>query len=73
MGSIAIRGFVSDSDVKITDVAGNIVAHTKSIGGQAIWDGCNMIKEKVSSGVYLIFGSAKEGTENTVGKILIIR
>ena len=70
---IAIRGFVSDSDVKITDVAGNIVAHTKSIGGQAIWDGCNMRKEKVSSGVYLIFGSAKEGTENTVGKILIIR
>ncbi|MDR0790354.1 MAG: hypothetical protein LBO06_06130 [Bacteroidales bacterium] len=72
-GDIAIRGFVTDSDVKITDVSGNIVAHLKSIGGQAIWDGCNMKKEKVSSGVYLIFGSAKEGAENAVGKILIIR
>jgi hypothetical protein len=72
-GDIAIRGFVTDSDVKITDVSGNIVAHLKSIGGQAIWNGCNMNKERVSSGVYLIFGSAREGAENAVGKILIVR
>jgi hypothetical protein len=70
---IAIRGFVSDSDVRITDVAGNLVKHLKSIGGTAIWDGCNMNREKVKSGVYLIFGSAREGEQNATGKVLIIR
>ncbi|MDR1848321.1 MAG: hypothetical protein LBR17_09460 [Bacteroidales bacterium] len=72
-GIIAIKGFVRDSDVKITDISGNLVAHMKSIGGQAIWDGCNMKKERVTSGVYLIFGSANEGDETVTGKLLIIR
>ncbi|MDR1724807.1 MAG: hypothetical protein LBR28_00230 [Bacteroidales bacterium] len=72
-GEIAIRGFVANSDVRITDVSGNLVRHLKSVGGTAIWDGCNMNKEKVKSGVYLIFGSANEGSETTVGKVLIIR
>ncbi|MDD2488182.1 MAG: two-component regulator propeller domain-containing protein [Bacteroidales bacterium] len=72
-GIIAIKGFVANSDVRITDVAGNMVAHTKSIGGQAIWDGKNFKGEKVSSGVYLIFGSALEGKETASGKLLIVR
>lgn len=72
-GIIAIKGFVSDSDVKITDVTGNMVAHLKSIGGQAVWNGKNFKGERVSSGVYLIFGSAQEGAQNTVGKILFVR
>ncbi|MCK9163870.1 MAG: hypothetical protein M0O93_05940 [Bacteroidales bacterium] len=72
-GIIAIKGFVSDSDVRITDVTGNMVAHLKSIGGQAVWNGKNFNGERVSSGVYLIFGSALEGEETTVGKILFIR
>ncbi len=72
-GTIAIQGFVYDSDVKITDLAGNIVAHTKSVGGQAIWNGKNFKGERVSSGVYLIFGSANEGQEKAVGKVLFVR
>lgn len=72
-GTIAIKGFVYDSDVKITDLAGNIVAHTKSVGGQAIWNGKNFKGERVSSGVYLIFGSANEGQEKAVGKVLFVR
>ncbi|MDD3286392.1 MAG: two-component regulator propeller domain-containing protein [Bacteroidales bacterium] len=72
-GTIAIKGFVYDSDVRITDIAGNMVAHVKSIGGQAVWDGKNFKGEKISSGVYLIFGSASEGKETAVGKILFVR
>jgi hypothetical protein len=72
-GTIAIKGFVANSDVRITDVAGNMVAHLKSIGGQATWNGKNFKGERVSSGVYLIFSSAMEGTENAVGKILFVR
>ena len=72
-GIVAIKGFVSDSDVRITDVTGNMVAHLKSIGGQAVWDGKNFNGERVSSGVYLIFGTALEGAQNAVGKILFVR
>lgn len=72
-GVIAIKGFVSDSDVRITDIAGNSVAHLKSIGGQAVWNGKNFKGERVSSGVYLIFGSALEGEQTASGKILFIR
>ena len=50
-----------------------MVAHVKSIGGQAVWDGKNFKGEKISSGVYLIFGSASEGKETAVGKILFVR
>jgi hypothetical protein len=72
-GTIAIKGFVSDSDVRITDISGNSVAHIKSIGGQAIWDGKNFNGEDVASGVYLIFSSAEEGKKTASGKVLIIR
>lgn len=72
-GTIAIKGFVSDSDVRITDISGNSVAHIKSIGGQAVWDGKNFNGEDVASGVYLIFSSAEEGKKTASGKVLIIR
>ena len=54
-GVIAIKGLVSGADIKITDISGNLVYQTKAEGGQAIWDGCNFSKEKVQSGVYLVF------------------
>lgn len=72
-GTIAIKGFVKDSDVKITDATGKMVAHLKSLGGQAIWDGKNFNGNKVGTGVYFIFSSANEGAQTADGKILIIR
>lgn len=72
-GTIAIKGFVSDSDVRITDISGNSVAHIKSVGGQAVWNGKNFKGEDVASGVYLIFSSAEEGQKTASGKVLIIR
>ncbi len=72
-GTIAIKGFVANSDVRITDVSGKSVAHLKSVGGQAVWDGRNFAGEEVASGVYLIFSSANEGKQTAVGKVLIIR
>jgi flagellar hook assembly protein FlgD len=72
-GTIAIKGFVADSDVRITDINGKAVAHLKSIGGQAVWDGTNFNGEKVASGVYLIFSSAEEGKQTATGKLMIIR
>ena len=72
-GTISIKGLLSDAVVKITDISGNIVHKTTALGGQANWDGKRTNGEEVSSGVYLIFCSDADGTENHVSKVLIVR
>lgn len=71
-GTIAIRGMVVNSNVKITDIEGNIVYETTSLGGQAIWDGKNINGERVKSGVYMVFANSEDGSQKKAGKILIL-
>ena len=72
-GMIAIKGCAEDSDIRITDAQGRMVAHVKSLGGQAVWDGKNFNGQKVGSGVYFIFSSANEGKSKADGKFVIIK
>jgi len=72
-GPIAITGLVRDSDVKITDISGNLVYRTRSEGGQALWYGNNMDGQRVSTGVYLAFSTDREGENSCVTKILFIK
>jgi streptogramin lyase len=71
-GLIAIKGLVRDADVKIADVAGNVVFATTAEGGQAIWDGNKQTGGRAQSGVYLVFASNEDGKETFVTKILFI-
>ena len=71
-GKIAIKGLVADSDVRITDVSGNVVFNTVSIGGQAIWDGNKLDGTRASTGIYLVFMASPEGTSKQVTKILFM-
>ncbi|MFZ5553925.1 MAG: hypothetical protein ACOZCO_12485 [Bacteroidota bacterium] len=71
-GVIAIKGISRDSDVKITDIAGNIVFITKSEGGQAIWDGKNLKGEKVKTGIYTVMCNSESGKSKSVAKILFV-
>ena len=50
-GIITITGLVADTQVRITDINGNLLFETKSNGGIATWDGCNASGEKVATGV----------------------
>ena len=59
-GPIAIYGLARDANVKITDVAGNLVFEGRSLGGQAVWDGRDYLGRRVSSGVYMIFATSSE-------------
>jgi hypothetical protein len=72
-GPIAIRGLVTNAQVKITDIAGNLVFETRAEGGQAIWFGTNMSGRKVGSGVYLALLSNDDGSLTEVTKILVVR
>jgi hypothetical protein len=71
-GLIAITGLVSNVNIKITDVSGNLVYETKADGGQATWSGKNFKGEKARTGVYLVFCSNDDGSKTFVTKLLII-
>lgn len=71
-GLIAIRGLVNDANVKITDIAGNLVYETKANGGFATWNGLNFKGVRAATGVYLIYSSNQDATQQWVGKILFI-
>ena len=71
-GPIAISGLVRDANIKISDIAGNIVFESTSYGGQAIWNGKNINEERVSTGIYLVFSTDIHGKEKMVSKILFI-
>ncbi|HAF30571.1 MAG TPA: hypothetical protein DCG75_16130 [Bacteroidales bacterium] len=72
-GDITIRGLVSDVNVKITDISGNIVYETTAEGGQATWDGKNFSGRRVSTGVYLVFCSNEDGSKTHITKLLFIK
>ncbi len=72
-GPITMQGIRYNSDVKITDVAGNLVYKTTSNGGTATWDGKTLKGEKAATGVYLIWTATNEGNDKKVGKVLIVK
>ena len=72
-GPITIRGMAAASLVKITDITGNLVFQTESLGGQAIWNGRDLNGNEVHSGVYMAFASTVDAAEKSVAKILVVR
>jgi len=72
-GTVKIAGLINKANVKITDIAGNLVHEVISEGGTIEWDTTAFGKYKVASGVYMIFISAQDGVETKVKKVMIIR
>lgn len=72
-GEVKITGLVDNANVKITDVAGNLVFEKKSEGGTVLWNTYNFAGNKVVSGVYMIFIAAPEGGDTIVKKVMIVR
>jgi hypothetical protein len=72
-GTVKINGLLNKANVKITDVAGNLVFEATTEGGTLEWDTTAFGKYKVASGVYMIFVSAQDGSETKVKKVMIIR
>lgn len=71
-GEIAIRGLAENTNVKITDIAGNLVYETKANGGMATWNGRNFSGKRAATGVYLIYSSNDDATETYVTKLLFV-
>jgi len=71
-GIITITGLVESTQVKITDLNGNLVCETVSNGSLATWDGKDAHGRKVSTGVYLDICTSSDGSQSAITKILVI-
>ncbi len=72
-GNVTITGLMRDSEIRITDISGNLVFETVSQGGQASWDLKTYNGKRVATGVYLVFCASSDGSQSAVTKMLVIR
>jgi hypothetical protein len=72
-GNVTITGLMKDSQIKITDISGNLVYETVSEGGTATWDLNTYTGKRVATGVYLVFCASKDGSQSFVTKMLVIK
>lgn len=72
-GLINVTGLIDKSNIKITDISGNLVYQATAEGGTVQWDGTAFGQYKVASGVYMVFISNEDGTQTDVKKVMIVR
>ena len=72
------NGLPRGTNVKIIDVAGNLVFETNVLegqqlqGGKVVWDKTNLSGKQVASGVYIVLLSNDDATQTSITKIAII-
>ena len=71
-GVVTITGLMENTQVKITDITGNLICETVSNGSLATWDCKDVHGRKVSTGIYLAICANADGTQSTITKILVI-
>jgi TSS9, PorZ, N-terminal beta-propeller domain len=71
-GNVTVTGLMKDTQIRITDISGNLVYETVSDGGQASWDLKTYNGRRVATGVYLVFCASSNGSQTAMTKILVI-
>ena len=71
-GNVTITGLMRSTQIRITDISGDLVYSTVSDGGQATWDLTTYNGKRVSTGVYLVFCASEDGSQSCVIKMLVI-
>jgi hypothetical protein len=72
-GKLTITGLMRDTQIRITDISGNLVFRTVSDGGEASWDLKTYNGSRVATGVYLVFCASSDGSRSCVIKVLVIK
>jgi len=71
---VTIDGLVRDSEIKILSSSGKLIRKLETPGGRvAFWDGRDDDRNLVSSGIYLIVASDRDGNNVEVGKVAVIK
>jgi hypothetical protein len=71
-GVVTINGLKDKAIVKITDISGKLVYDQTSNGGTATWNTKTLNGSSVAPGVYLVYSSDQEFTDQYVGKIVVV-
>ncbi len=71
-GSIGIKGLPENSLIKITELNGRLVYQTRSLGGQAVWNGKDYKGLKAATSVYLVIAVDEAKGEKVVTKIVFV-
>ncbi len=69
---VTIDGLTEGTEIRITDVTGNLVYKTTSLGGRALWNAQNARGVRVATGVYLIFCYSPQMKSSKIIKLLVI-
>ncbi len=71
-GDLRIMGLMGDSYVTITDVSGNLIMRTRSIGSSITWDLRDSDGRRIGPGIYMIHGVDSEGKKGKICKFLVL-
>lgn len=72
-GNVVITGLMDQSEVKITDLAGNLIYKAISTGGQVSWNCRNGQGRRVATGIYLVLAATPNAEESVVTKIMVVK
>lgn len=70
---VVVAGLMANSNVKITDLAGNLICQGQSAGGQFMWNCRNHQGDYVASGIYLVLSSTPQAKQSVVAKIAVVK
>jgi hypothetical protein len=72
-GVVGISGLATSSNVKITDIFGNLVYETNANGGTATWNVKDYNGRAADTGIYLIYAASSEGKKGFVSKVAVVK
>jgi len=72
-GLVTIEGLTDNTNVKITDIVGNLVHEENTTAGNITWDTTAFGRHRVASGVYLILITGPNAEETQIKKLMIVR
>ena len=70
---VTITGLKNNTNVKITDIKGNLIYQGRAIGNQMDWNCRNSNGNRVATGVYLVLAATHDASESIVTKIAIVK
>lgn len=71
---LRIDGLVENSSIKILSISGTLIREFESPGGRvAEWDGRDFNGNLVPSGIYIIVGFNKDGSQVGTGKVAVVK
>ena len=70
---VTITGLTNNTNVKITDINGNLIFQGRAVGNQLVWNCRNSNGSRVATGIYLVLASTSGASESVVTKIAVIK